>query len=69
MTAEPKLWVCDFCGGPASWTFFPGDPVPWYKCQRQCDGFMQMELWEPESVDPARGSETGTTNADEQTLN
>jgi len=40
------LWVCDDCGGPAVWTFIEG--VAHYHCERQCDGFMQVELF-PES--------------------
>ncbi len=36
------LWMCDDCGGPAVWTFMEGHV--YYHCERQCDGFMQMEL-------------------------
>ena len=43
------LWKCDHCGGPALWTFNDGDPF--YHCERQCDGFMQMELWGDDGVE------------------
>jgi len=41
MTLGP-VWRCDHCGGPAKWTFIDG--FVHYHCERQCDGFMQMEL-------------------------
>ena len=45
------LWKCDDCGGPAVWTFIDG--VVHYHCERQCDGFMQMELLGDSGVDPS----------------
>ena len=51
------LWVCDDCGGPAVWTFIEGDAH--YHCERQCDGFMQLELFSTSGVDESmRGHET-----------
>ncbi len=43
------LWQCDDCRGPAKWTFIDG--VAHYHCERQCDGFMQMELFGMSGVD------------------
>ncbi len=42
------LWLCDDCGGPAKWTFIDGHPH--YHCERQCDGFMQTELFDTKRV-------------------
>jgi len=42
------LWECDFCGGPAVWTIFDGEP--WFHCEEQCDGFRQLELFKEERV-------------------
>ncbi len=36
------VWMCEDCGGPAVWTFIAGHIH--YHCERQCDGFMQLEL-------------------------
>jgi len=38
------VWQCDYCKGPANWTFI-GDDV-YYYCQHQCDGFMQVDMFE-----------------------
>jgi len=43
------LWKCDECGGPAVWTLI--DEVVYYHCERQCDGFMQSEMFDLEGVD------------------
>ncbi len=37
------VWKCDDCGGPAVWTFIDG--AVHYHCERQCDGFMQGDLF------------------------
>ena len=42
------LWQCESCGGPAVWTFIRGET--YYHCERQCDGFSQMELWDSDGV-------------------
>ena len=54
--SDVPIWKCDDCGGPAVWTFIRG--VVHYHCEHQCDGFMQVELFESPGVrDPVRGSE------------
>ncbi len=42
------VWRCDFCGGPASWCIVRGEAL--YHCRRECDGFMQMELFSSDRV-------------------
>jgi len=42
MRKPTPVWICDECGGPAKWTFI--DEEVYYHCERQCDGFMQLEL-------------------------
>ncbi len=37
------LWRCDHCGGLAKWTFIDG--AVYYHCQRECDGFMQLDMF------------------------
>jgi len=45
----PSIARCDHCRGPALWTLDAfGDP--WYICEKQCDGFMQMEMWHEEPI-------------------
>ena len=39
---------CDYCGGPATWTVLRD--IVHYFCSKRCDGFMQMELFEPAGV-------------------
>jgi len=41
---NPVLWRCDFCDGPANWTFI--DEEPYYSCKQRCAGFRQRSLWE-----------------------
>jgi len=48
---EVTLTSCDFCGGPCTWTIKAGEV--WFYCDRQCDGFMNLELFE-ESWVPSR---------------
>ncbi len=36
------LWICEECGGPSVWTMIDG--LPYYHCEQQCDGFMQIEM-------------------------
>ena len=49
VVAGMPLWKCDDCGGPAVWTFIDG--APHYHCERQCDGFMQTELFGDDGVE------------------
>ena len=46
MRKVETLIKCDHCGGPAVWCVIDGYLC--YHCQRQCSGFMQMELWDEE---------------------
>ena len=48
MSGKP-LWLCEDCGGPAVWTFIDGHP--YYHCEQQCEGFMQMELFSRDGVE------------------
>ena len=36
--------TCDFCGGPAVWTFIKEDV--YYHCENQCDGFRQIDMFD-----------------------
>ncbi len=52
------VYLCEFCLGPAKWTFV-GEEV-YFHCENQCDGFMQMELFvEPGVPLVTRGDDTG----------
>ena len=63
------LWICEDCGGPAVWTFIAS--IPHYHCERQCDGFMQVELFEGDGVvevtrgDEAQDAGRSTSGVDE----
>ncbi len=46
-----SLGRCDFCGGPAVWTFVDG--LLFFHCEDRCDGFMQLELFEETGVGEA----------------
>jgi len=48
MRKAGSLVKCDFCGGPAVWCVIGGDLC--YHCRHQCDGFMQLELWDEDGV-------------------
>ena len=45
---ETPLWICEFCGGPANWTFIQGEVF--FHCQRQCDAFRQKDMFEVEGL-------------------
>jgi len=63
-----SLTKCEYCAGPAKWTVGPAGDV-WFYCTRQCDGFMQMELFPEEGVPcGTRGDDTDTLNSREPTL-
>ena len=47
------LTHCDFCGGPANWTFRGGDLF--YYCKRECDGFKQVEMFADRGLTPEPG--------------
>ena len=49
LSGSIPVWTCEDCGGPAVWTFIDGHPH--YHCERQCDGFMQTELFDSRWVD------------------
>jgi len=38
------LWICEDCGGPASWTFIRG--VAHYHCKNLCTGFRQVDMFD-----------------------
>ena len=38
------VWICEFCGGPAKWTFYRGEV--YYHCESQCDGFSQLDMFD-----------------------
>jgi len=41
---NPILWRCDFCDGPANWTFIREEA--WFSCKRRCHGFLQKNLFD-----------------------
>ncbi len=69
MKAAVPLWVCDHCLGPAVWTIIR-DEV-YYHCERQCDGFSQLDLdlFGEEGVSPpTRGGEADEYHEKEEEL-
>jgi len=65
MERAQVLWQCDDCGGPAVWTIIRGEV--YYHCEQQCDGFMQMELFEdPKGMPGMTGGGAATTRAPNQ---
>jgi len=49
------LWKCEECGGPAVWTFI--DELVYYHCERQCDGFVQLDLFLTSGVEENKRGE------------
>ena len=45
--------TCGYCAGPVKWTVI-ADSLH-YSCQRQCDGFMQMDIFDTLAEDPKAG--------------
>jgi len=41
---DSVLWRCNFCEGPAWWTFINDEPF--YSCKARCGGFMQNSLFD-----------------------